>query len=92
MIIGAGSIGLCCLAVAKAMGMRRIVVVATTSARLEIAKKLGAYATVATREEDLFEENDTSVKDSVSTEDDAQSESDTAAPEVSTGAQATSSL
>ena len=55
MIIGAGSIGLCCLAVARAMGMRKIVVVATTSARLEIAKKLGAYATVATREEDLFE-------------------------------------
>ena len=55
MIIGAGSIGLCCLAVAKAMGMRNIVVVATSSRRLEIAKRLGAYATVATREEDLFE-------------------------------------
>ena len=55
MIIGAGSIGLCCLAVAKAMGMRKIVVVATSSRRLEIAKQLGAYATVATREEDLFE-------------------------------------
>ena len=55
MIIGAGSIGLCCLAVAKAMGMRKIVVVATSSKRLEIAKQLGAYATVATREEDLFE-------------------------------------
>ncbi len=55
MIIGAGSIGLCCLAVAKAMGMRKIVVVATSSKRLEIAKELGAYATVATREEDIFE-------------------------------------
>jgi len=55
MIYGAGSIGLCALAVAKALGMRKIVVVATTSARLEIAKKLGAYATVATREEDIFE-------------------------------------
>ena len=55
MIIGAGSIGLCCLAVAKAMGMRKIVVVATSSKRLEVAKRLGAYATVATREEDLFE-------------------------------------
>jgi len=55
MIIGAGSIGLCCLAVAKAMGMRRIVVVATSSKRLAVAKALGAYATVATREEDLFE-------------------------------------
>ena len=35
--------------------MRKIVVVATTSQRLSIAKELGAYATVATREEDLFE-------------------------------------
>jgi len=56
MIYGAGSIGLCCLAVAKALGMRKIVVVATTSKRLEIAKKLGAYATIATKEQDLFEE------------------------------------
>jgi L-iditol 2-dehydrogenase len=55
MIIGAGSIGLCCLAVAKAMGMRKIVVVATSSKRLKAARELGAYATVATREEDLFE-------------------------------------
>ncbi len=55
MIYGAGSIGLCCLAVAKALGMRKIVVVATSSARLEIAKKLGAYAVIATREEDIFE-------------------------------------
>lgn len=54
MIIGAGSIGLCCLAVAKAMGMRKIVVVATSSKRLGVAKELGAYATVATAEEDLF--------------------------------------
>lgn len=54
LIYGAGSIGLCCLAVAKALGMRKIVVVATSSKRLQTAKKLGAYATVATREEDLF--------------------------------------
>jgi threonine dehydrogenase-like Zn-dependent dehydrogenase len=56
MIYGAGSIGLCCLAVAKALGMRNIVVVATTSKRLEIAKKMGAYATIATKEQDIFEE------------------------------------
>lgn len=55
LIYGAGSIGLCCLAVAKALGMRKIIVVATTSKRLEIAKKLGAYATVASKEEDVFE-------------------------------------
>lgn len=54
MIYGAGSIGLCCLMAAKAMGMRKIVVVATSENRLDIAKKLGAYATVATREEDVF--------------------------------------
>lgn len=55
LIYGAGSIGLCCLAVAKAMGMRRIVVVATTSKRLAVAKQMGAYATIATKEEDIFE-------------------------------------
>ena len=56
LIYGAGSIGLCCLAVAKAMGLRKIVVVATSSNRLEIAKKLGADYVIATREQDLFEE------------------------------------
>ncbi len=56
LIIGAGSIGLCMLAVAKALGMRKIVVCATTSGRLELAKKMGAYATIATREQDLEEE------------------------------------
>ncbi len=56
MIYGAGSIGLCMLAAARAMGMRKIVVVASSSRRLEIAKKMGAYATVATAEQDLFAE------------------------------------
>lgn len=55
LILGAGSIGLCCLAVAKAMGLRKPIVVATTSGRLAVAKAMGAYATIATREEDLFE-------------------------------------
>lgn len=55
LIIGAGSIGLCCLAVAKAMGMRKIVVAASSSKRLTTAKQMGAYATVATCEEDIFE-------------------------------------
>ena len=53
LIIGAGSIGLCMLAVAKAMGMRKIVICATTQKRLGIAKEMGAYATIATRECDL---------------------------------------
>lgn len=56
MIYGAGSIGLCMLAAARAMGMRKIVVVASSSRRLEIAKEMGAYATVATAEQDIFEE------------------------------------
>lgn len=55
LIYGAGSIALCCLAVAKSLGMRKIVVAATTHKRLDIAKKMGAYATIATKEEDIFE-------------------------------------
>ena len=53
LIIGAGSIGLCMLAVAKAMGMRRVAVAASTKKRLDIARQMGAYATVATSECDL---------------------------------------
>lgn len=53
LIVGAGSIGLCMLAVAKAMGMRRIVVCATSKKRLGIAEQMGACATIATSECDL---------------------------------------
>lgn len=56
LIYGAGSIGLCCLCVAKAMGMRNIVVVASSGDRLQIAKELGAEYVIATREQDLFAE------------------------------------
>ena len=56
LIIGAGSIGLCVLAVAKAMGMRRIVVSASSKKRLGIAEQMGAYETIATSECDLVEE------------------------------------
>ena len=55
MIMGAGSIGLAMLAVGKAMGMSKIIVCATTGTRLETAKKMGAYATIATKEENLDE-------------------------------------
>lgn len=55
-IIGAGSIGLCMLAAAKAMGMREIVVAATTEKRLGIAKQMGAAYTIATQDRDLVEE------------------------------------
>lgn len=54
LIYGAGSIGLCCLCVAKVMGMRRIVVIASSRDRLDIAKKLGADYVIATKEQDLF--------------------------------------
>ena len=55
LIIGAGPIGLAMLAVGKAMGMRKIVVCATTPSRLITAKEMGAYATVDTAETDLEE-------------------------------------
>ncbi|MDD2355414.1 MAG: alcohol dehydrogenase catalytic domain-containing protein [Lachnospiraceae bacterium] len=53
MIMGSGSIGLCMLAVGKAMGMRRITVCARSEGRLGIAKQMGAYATIATENKDL---------------------------------------
>lgn len=53
-IVGAGSIGLCMLAVAKAMGIAKTVVIATTQSRLKLAKKMGADVTVASREEDVL--------------------------------------
>ena len=56
LIMGAGSIGLCILAVAKAMGLRNIVVCATTDRRLAIARNMGASHTIATREQDLMAE------------------------------------
>lgn len=55
-IIGAGSIGLCMLAAAKAMGMRNIVVAATTEKRLGIARQMGASHIIATEKNDLVEE------------------------------------
>lgn len=55
LIMGAGSIGLCILAAAKAMGMKKIVVCATTRKRLKIAEKMGASYTIATKEQDLAE-------------------------------------
>ena len=51
-IIGAGSIGLCMLAVGRAMGMRRIVVIASSKRRLGIAKQMGAHTVIASGEQD----------------------------------------
>lgn len=56
MIMGAGSIGLCMLAVGKAMGMRKIVVCASSEKRLQIAKELGADKVIATSTQDLMTE------------------------------------
>lgn len=56
LIMGAGSIGLCMLVAAKAMGMKKIVVCASTEKRLKIAKEMGAYAAIATKHCDLPEE------------------------------------
>lgn len=56
LIIGAGSIGLCMLAVGRAMGMRRIVVCAHSRRRLEVARRMGAYGVIATAEQDLATE------------------------------------
>lgn len=55
-IYGAGSIGLCMLAAAKAMGLGTTVVIATTAARLEIAKQMGADHVIASREQDVMTE------------------------------------
>lgn len=55
-IIGAGSIGLCILAAARAMGMREIVVAASTEKRLKIAKQMGAAYVFAMNERNLEEE------------------------------------
>ncbi len=56
LIYGAGSIGLCMLAAAKARGMQKIVVCASSERRLEDAKKMGAYAVIATSKQDILEE------------------------------------
>ena len=53
--MGAGSIGLCMLAAAKAIGLKDIVVVATTDKRLKIAREMGAVRTIASREENVME-------------------------------------
>lgn len=47
-IMGAGSIGLNLLAVARAAGARRVIVTALSERRLGFAKRMGAYATIAT--------------------------------------------
>ena len=54
LIIGAGSIGLCMIAVAREMGLKNITAAAHSGNRLEIAKEMGASAAIATGEQDIF--------------------------------------
>ncbi len=56
LIMGAGSIGLSILSVAKAMGLTDIVVCASSERRLGLAKELGASHTIATGKEDVLSE------------------------------------
>ncbi len=56
LIIGAGSIGLSTLLVAKAMGLRKIVVCASSRRREQLALSHGADYFIATNEQDLMEE------------------------------------
>lgn len=56
LIMGAGSIGLCTLVVARAMGLRDIVVCATSRKREKLARFHGADHFIATNEQDLAEE------------------------------------
>lgn len=53
LIMGAGSIGLCVLSAAKAMGLSDIVVCAKSAKRLDKAKIIGADHVIATDETDL---------------------------------------
>lgn len=54
-IMGSGSIGLCMLAAAKAIGLRKIVVCAASTRRLSVAKKLGAWEVISLEQEDVLE-------------------------------------
>ena len=53
-IIGAGTIGLLCMQVARSMGAARILVSEPSAHRREVARKLGANQTVDSSREDLF--------------------------------------
>ncbi|GCE31015.1 galactitol-1-phosphate 5-dehydrogenase [Dictyobacter alpinus] len=54
LILGAGPIGLFCLAAAKAQGIQNIVISDMSASRLEIARRWGAQATIQVGEQDLI--------------------------------------
>jgi threonine dehydrogenase-like Zn-dependent dehydrogenase len=53
LILGAGPIGLCCLAAARAAGVREVMISDIADRRLDVARSWGATATVNARTEDL---------------------------------------
>jgi threonine dehydrogenase-like Zn-dependent dehydrogenase len=53
LILGAGSIGLCCLAAARAHGIQNITISDVDAHRLAVAQQWGAQATVNAREQDV---------------------------------------
>lgn len=56
LILGAGAIGLCCLAVARAEGAREIIISDMVDARLQVAAAWGATATINGRAEDAAQQ------------------------------------
>lgn len=56
LILGAGSIGLLCLAAARGAGLDHILITDTSADRLKIASELGATTTLDANREDLLEE------------------------------------
>lgn len=55
-VIGTGPIGMCCVALAKAMGAKTIVMIGRTDFKLDVAKKMGATHVINIRNVDAVEE------------------------------------
>lgn len=55
-VIGTGPIGMCCIALAKAMGAKTIIMIGRTDFKLDVAKKLGATHVINIRNCDAVEE------------------------------------
>jgi threonine dehydrogenase-like Zn-dependent dehydrogenase len=53
LVLGAGPIGLCCVAAARAAGIERILISDSASSRLEMAQRWGAEATANARVDDV---------------------------------------
>ena len=56
LVIGAGAIGLLATSVAKALGASRVIIADINAERLQLAKKMGADATINCKEVDLHSE------------------------------------